>query len=77
VGARVVGTTWQPFQRNRASLRRSFGRRSRTIRAAAPDATETISHQIPNVKLNGKSRMVFAAWMGQCGFYVTSLRRRP
>ena len=42
-----------------------------TIQAAAPDAVETISYQIPTFKLHGKSLVHFAAWKEHIGFYAT------
>jgi uncharacterized protein YdhG (YjbR/CyaY superfamily) len=39
------------------------------IRAAAPDATETISYQIPAFKLNGKDLIYFAAWKAHIAMY--------
>jgi uncharacterized protein YdhG (YjbR/CyaY superfamily) len=43
----------------------------KTIRAAAPKATETISYQIPTFKYHGPL-VAFAAFKGHCGFYVMS-----
>ncbi|MDX5297916.1 MAG: DUF1801 domain-containing protein [Gammaproteobacteria bacterium] len=40
----------------------------RTIRAAAPDATEAISYQMPTFKLNG-NLVHFAAYPHHIGFY--------
>ena len=42
-----------------------------TIRAAAPDAEETISYQIPTFTLNG-NLVHFAAFKKHIGFYPTS-----
>lgn len=42
------------------------------IKAAAPDATETISYQIPTFKLGGRPLVGFAAFKGHCGFYLMS-----
>jgi uncharacterized protein YdhG (YjbR/CyaY superfamily) len=39
-----------------------------TIRTAAPDATETISYQMPTFKLNG-NLVHFAAYKNHIGFY--------
>lgn len=44
----------------------------KTIRAAAPRASEVISYQIPAYKLNGKLLVSFAAHKNHCGFYVMS-----
>jgi uncharacterized protein YdhG (YjbR/CyaY superfamily) len=43
----------------------------RTIRAAAPDATEGISYRIPTFKHHGPL-VAFAAFPNHCGFYVMS-----
>ncbi len=40
-----------------------------TIKKAAPDATETISYQMPAFKLNGKILVYFAAFKNHIGFY--------
>ena len=42
-----------------------------TIRKASPEATETISYQIPTFKLNGRNLVHFAAWKDHIGFYAT------
>lgn len=39
-----------------------------TIKAAAPDAEETISYQMPAFTLNG-NLVLFAAWKKHIGFY--------
>lgn len=39
-----------------------------TIKAAAPDATETISHRMPAFKLHGYL-LFFAAWKKHIGLY--------
>jgi uncharacterized protein YdhG (YjbR/CyaY superfamily) len=41
------------------------------IRAAAPDATETISYAIPTFDLNGRHLVHFAGYPGHVGFYPT------
>ncbi|MGI2336363.1 MAG: iron chaperone [Dehalogenimonas sp.] len=43
----------------------------RTIQAAAPEATETISYQMPTFKLNGKALIHFAAFKHHIGLYPT------
>ena len=43
----------------------------RTIREAAPAATEAISYQMPTFKLNGKNLVHFAAFKKHIGFYPT------
>jgi len=40
-----------------------------TIRAAAPDAQETISYQMPTFTLHGRSVVHFAAFKKHIGFY--------
>lgn len=40
-----------------------------TIRAAAPEALETINYQIPTFTLNGKNLVHFAAFKKHIGFY--------
>jgi len=40
-----------------------------TIRAAAPDAEETISYQIPTFTLNGKYLIYFAGWKTHIAMY--------
>ncbi|HEX2061255.1 MAG TPA: hypothetical protein VHK90_10980 [Thermoanaerobaculia bacterium] len=42
----------------------------KTVRAAAPDAAETIRYQIPTVVLNG-NLVHFAAFRSHIGFYPT------
>jgi uncharacterized protein YdhG (YjbR/CyaY superfamily) len=42
-----------------------------TIHEAAPEASETISYQMPAFKLNGKNLVYFAAWKKHIGFYAT------
>jgi uncharacterized protein YdhG (YjbR/CyaY superfamily) len=39
------------------------------IRAEAPEATETISYQIPTFKLNGRSLVYFSAWKTHLAIY--------
>lgn len=43
----------------------------RAIKAAAPDATESISYQIPTFNYRGPL-VAFAAWKNHCGFYPMS-----
>jgi len=40
-----------------------------TIRAAAPDAKETISYNIPTFTLNGKYLIYFAGWKNHVSIY--------
>ena len=46
----------------------------KTIKAAAPKATEVISYQIPTFKHQGML-VAFAAFEGHCGFYIMSPER--
>lgn len=41
----------------------------KTIREAAPDATETIGYGIPTFKLNGKNLVHFAGFKNHIGFF--------
>ena len=41
----------------------------RTIKAAAPDAGEKISYQMPTFTLNGKYLVYFAGYKNHMGFY--------
>jgi uncharacterized protein YdhG (YjbR/CyaY superfamily) len=40
-----------------------------TIKAAAPDAEETISYQMPTFTLNGKYLIYFAGWKNHISIY--------
>lgn len=40
-----------------------------TIRSAAPDATETISYQMPTFKLNGRFLVSYAAFADHCSLF--------
>jgi len=51
--------------------RRALEGLRKTIRSAAPDATEVISYQIPTFKHQGML-VAFAAFEGHCGFYIMS-----
>jgi len=44
----------------------------RTIRAAAPEATETIAYQIPTFKDRGRMLVSYAAFRDHCSFYPAS-----
>lgn len=43
----------------------------RTIRAAAPDAVESMSYGMPAYKLGGKPLVYFAGYAHHVGFYAT------
>ena len=43
----------------------------KTIKEAAPKATETISYQMPTFKLNGKNLVHFAAFKNHISFFPT------
>lgn len=40
-----------------------------TIRKTVPKGEESISYQMPTIKLNGKYLVYFAAWKNHIGFY--------
>jgi uncharacterized protein YdhG (YjbR/CyaY superfamily) len=44
----------------------------KTIRAAAPDATETISYQMPAFKDNGRFLVSYAAFKDHCSLFPAS-----
>jgi len=54
-----------------ARARAALGKLRRTIRAAAPKATEIISYRMPMYKHHGLL-VAFAAFESHCGFYVMS-----
>jgi uncharacterized protein YdhG (YjbR/CyaY superfamily) len=43
-----------------------------TIRAAAPEATETISYQMPTFKLRGRVLVYYAAFKDHCSLFPAS-----
>jgi uncharacterized protein YdhG (YjbR/CyaY superfamily) len=43
-----------------------------TIRAAAPEATETISYQMPTFKLHGRVLVYYAAFKDHCSLFPAS-----
>lgn len=51
--------------------RAALAKLRKTIKAAAPKATEVISYQIPTFKQQGML-VAFAAFEGHCGFYIMS-----
>jgi uncharacterized protein YdhG (YjbR/CyaY superfamily) len=44
----------------------------KTIKAAAPEATETISYQMPAFKLHGRFLVSFAAFKNHCSLFPAS-----
>jgi uncharacterized protein YdhG (YjbR/CyaY superfamily) len=44
----------------------------RTIKAAAPDSTETISYQMPTFKYRGRALVGFAAFKNHCSLFPYS-----
>lgn len=49
--------------------RRTLETLRKTIKAAAPEATETISYRIPTFKLYGRPLVYFAAFKDHCSLY--------
>jgi uncharacterized protein YdhG (YjbR/CyaY superfamily) len=52
--------------------RAALGKLRKTIKAAAPAATEGISYQVPVFKLDGKPLVGFGAATAHCTFFVMS-----
>jgi uncharacterized protein YdhG (YjbR/CyaY superfamily) len=50
-------------------VQRSLERMRQTIQAAAPEAVEAISYQMPTFKLNGRNLVHFAGYKNHIGFY--------
>jgi uncharacterized protein YdhG (YjbR/CyaY superfamily) len=46
----------------------------KTIKAAAPEATETISYQMPAFKDHGRSLVSYAAFKDHCSFFPMSMK---
>jgi uncharacterized protein YdhG (YjbR/CyaY superfamily) len=46
----------------------------KTIKAAAPEATETISYQMPAFKLHGRFLVSYAAFKNHCSFFPASTK---
>lgn len=44
----------------------------KTVRAAAPEATETISYQMPTFKLRGRVLVYYAAFKDHCSLFPAS-----
>ena len=57
-----------------AESRAALERLRQTIRAAAPDATEAISYQMPAFKDHGRSLVAYAAFKDHCSFFPMSSR---
>ena len=55
-----------------ADKRAALVRLRRTIRAAAPKATELINYGVPMFRLDGKNLVSYAAAADHCTFYVQS-----
>lgn len=52
-------------------MRAALKRLRKTIKAAAPEATEGMSYQIPTFKLNGLL-VSYAGWTDHCAIYASS-----
>jgi uncharacterized protein YdhG (YjbR/CyaY superfamily) len=50
-------------------VRAALQKLRRTIRAAAPDATETISYEMPTFKLRGRYLVSYAAFKDHCSLF--------
>lgn len=57
-------------QESRAALEKL----RKTIRAAAPEATEAISYQMPAFKVHGRSLVSYAAFKDHCSLFPMSLK---
>jgi uncharacterized protein YdhG (YjbR/CyaY superfamily) len=55
-----------------ASSRAALQRLRETVKALAPEATETISYQMPTFKLNGRSLLAYAAFKNHCSLFPMS-----
>ena len=58
--------TWPPFQRNGASLLEKL---RKAIKAAAPEATETIAYQKLAFKHHGRFLVSYAAFKDHCSLF--------
>lgn len=56
----------------RPDARAALEKVRRAIRAAAPEATEGISYQVPTFKLDGHPLVAYGAAAAHCAFYVMS-----
>jgi len=62
-------TNWQPF---RGKPRVALEKLRKTIKAAAPQATETISFQMPAFKDRGRFLVSHAAFKDHCSLFPAS-----
>jgi uncharacterized protein YdhG (YjbR/CyaY superfamily) len=62
--------TWQICRTTNEARSRACGRRSTRLNAAAPDATEAISHGRPAFRLDGRSFMGFGVTRALCSFFT-------
>ena len=66
------GTVAEYLEAVRPDGRAALEKVRRTIRAAAPGATEGISYQVPTFKLDGHPLVGYGASATHCAFYVMS-----
>jgi uncharacterized protein YdhG (YjbR/CyaY superfamily) len=57
-----------------ADSRAALEKLRKTIRAAAPEATEAISYQMPAFKQDGRSLVSYAAFKDHCSLFPMSLK---
>ncbi len=57
-----------------ADSRAALEKLRKTIRAAAPEATEAISYQMPAFKQDGRSLVSYAAFKDHCSFFPMSMK---
>lgn len=57
-----------------AGPRRTLEKLRATIKAIVPEATETISYQMPAFRLHGRFLVSFAAFKDHCSFFPASHR---
>ncbi len=57
-----------------AESRRALERLRATIRAAAPEATEAISYQMPAFKDRGRGLVAYAAFRDHCSLFPMSMK---
>jgi len=56
-----------------AEQRAALEKLRKAIQAAAPEAEECISYQLPAFRLHGKLLVAFGAWANHCAFYPGAL----